>query len=257
MNEKIKNALGISIIATLAMTIIILIAGVWAINQTVNPSEGRMFSVNAEGEVQTTPDVANFSFSVITEGGLDVTTLQQENTKKMNAIITSVKARGADTEDIKTTNYSVSPRYTQYYRCDEAPCPPREIVGYTVTQNVAVKVRDFATIGALLTDITESGANNVYGPDFAIDDLTQAQNDAREVAIAKAKEKAEQMAKAGGFRLGKLISISEGGGYYPQYERTFMAMDVAEGKGGGVAAPAIEPGSQDVKVNITLTFEIK
>ncbi|MFC1720983.1 SIMPL domain-containing protein [Patescibacteria group bacterium] len=257
MNEKIKNTLGISIIATLAMVIITLIAGVYAINQSVDPSAGRTFSVNAEGEVQTTPDVANFSFSVITEGGLEVETLQQENTKKMNSIIEAVKARGIDAEDIKTTNYSVSPRYSAYYRCITAPCDPREIIGYTVTQNVAVKVRDFAVIGALLTDITESGANNVYGPNFAIDDLTQAQNDAREVAIAKAKEKAQQMAKAGGFRLGKLISISEGGGYTPQFARSFMAMDESVGIGGGIEAPVIEPGSQDVKINITLTFEIK
>ena len=257
MNEKIKNILGISIIATLAMVVITLIAGVSAINQAVDPSAGRTFSVTAEGEVQTTPDVANFSFSVITEGGLGVETLQQENTEKMNAIITVVKARGVDAADIKTTNYSVSPRYTQYYRCDEAPCPPREIVGYTVTQNVAVKVRDFAVIGALLTDITEAGANNVYGPNFAIDDLTQAQNDAREVAISKAKEKAKQMAKAGGFKLGKLISINEGSDYYPQFARSYLSMDESMGKGGGIEAAVIEPGSEDVKINITLTFEIK
>jgi len=258
MNEKIKNALGISIIATLVMFIITLVVAVTAISNAIDPASNRTFSVSAEGEVQTAPDVANFSFAVITEGGKDVEALQKENTEKMNSIIEAVKAHGINDEDIKTTNYSVTPKYTQYYRCMKAPCPAREIVGYTITQNVAVKVRDFSVIGALLSDITKAGANNIYGPNFAIDDLTQAQNDAREVAIKKAKEKAKQMAKAGGFKLGKLISINESGRYYPMYGRATMSIDsIDEGLAVKGSAPVIEPGSKDVKVNITLTFEIK
>ncbi len=256
MNEKIKNALGLSIIATLIMIIVVLVVIAYAINQTVDPSANRTFSVSAEGEVKTAPDIANFSFSVITEGGKNVEKLQKENTEKMNSIIDAVKMLGVNDDDIKTTNYSMSPRYTQYYRCEKAPCPPKEIIGYTITQNVTVKVRDFAIIGALLSDITKAGANNISGPNFTIEDLTEAQNDAREEAIKKAKEKAKQMAKAGGFRLGKLISINEVGRYYPMYGRTMVAENVEFGKG-GIEAPVIKPGLEDVKVNISLTFEIK
>jgi uncharacterized protein YggE len=203
------------------------------------------------------PDVAQFSFGVKTEGGLNIGNLQAENTKKVNEAINFVKSNGVDNKDIKTTNYSLDPRY-QYYSCPESggACPPPEIVGYTVSQNVLVKIRDFKKIGNILAGVVKNGANEVSSLSFTIDDPTVIQDQARNEAIAKAKTRALSVAKAGGFKLGRLLSIEEGYAqpYYDYYESS------VKGLGGGAAtvpAPTIEAGSQEVTVTMTLRYEIE
>jgi len=261
MNERIKNYLGFAGASALTVLTLLLIVGVYGaytLSRSVDPAQYRSFTVSAEGEIKTIPDVAQFSFSVITEGGTDVEALQEENSKKANNMIALIKDEGVLDEDIQTTNYSVTPRYLNY-RCNFAnaePCPPSEIVGYTVRQSVSVKVRDFETIGGMLAGVAEAGANTISGPYFSLEDPDEARAEARAEAIEKAKNKAEEIAKAGGFRIGKLLSIDEGGGYYPTLYRSDV-QTLEYGVGGGVEAPIIEPGSQDVSVTVTLRYQIK
>lgn len=255
MNQKIKNYLGIAIIATLTVFSVSLATGIYVYYQAVRPTSFRSFSVSGEGKVTAVPDVAQLTFSVITEGGNDLADLQQKNTDAMNKAIAFVKQNGVAEKDIKTQSYNVEPRY-QYYACprDGGPCPPAKIVGYTVSQSVLVKVRDFTKAGALLGGVVQNGANSVSQLSFTIDDQTAVQNDARNEAIKKAKEKAEGMAKAGGFRLGRLLSISEQGATpFPR----FYDLKAEGVSTGAVPAPTIEPGSQDVTITVSLSYEIK
>ena len=97
-------------------------------------------------------------------------------------------------------------------------CPPPEIVGYSITQTVSVKVRNFEKIGDLLSGIVDNGANSVSGISFTVDNSTKLENEARKNAMTEAKEKAKAVAEAGGFRLGRLLSVEEGG-QYPTYYR--------------------------------------
>ncbi|HBM45406.1 MAG: hypothetical protein UT05_C0013G0002 [Parcubacteria group bacterium GW2011_GWF2_38_76] len=238
-------------------------AGAYA--DSIQPGSYRSFGVTGEGKVTAVPDVATFSFSVITDGGKDIGALQKENTEKMNKAITFIKENGVATKDIKTSNYNLSPKY-QYFDCSRPltssvkPCPPPEIVGYTITQSVSVKIRDFAKIGEIMSGVVTAGANNVSQLSFAIDDQTMVEAGARSEAIMKAKAKARLVAQAGGFRLGRLLSIEDSNtSYYRPMVYSAKAMDM--GIGGGVPesapAPSIEAGSQDVTVNVTLRYEIK
>lgn len=256
MDEKIKNALGgVAVIVGVLLTFATA-SYVSSYAKSVDPSSFRDFSVAGDGKAVIVPDVARFSFSVITEGGKDVGMLQQENTKKVNAINAYVKTEGVGEKDIKTLNYNIDPRY-QYFSCsgDGKPCPPPEIVGYTINQSVQVTVRDFSKIGALLSGVVANGANSVSQLTFTVDDPTMVQNEARAEAIVKAKQKAQGLAAAGGFRLGKLLSIEESSSQppypYPMYDK---AMGFG---GGGSIAPAIEPGSQEISVSVILRYEMR
>ncbi len=175
----------------------------------------------------------------------------------MNQAIDFVKKQGVDAKDIKTQQYSISPRY-QTTNCDYTSakvCPPATITGYTVQQGVTVKVRDFNTTGNLLKGVVENGANSVSEIQFTLDNATSVENSARAQAFQKAKEKAESMAKAGNFTLGRLLEISEGGGVQPYYARGGVMMDMAKSE--AVAAPVVEPGSQEVNIQVTLRYEIQ
>jgi hypothetical protein len=114
-----------------------------------------------------------------------------------------------------------------------------------------VKVRDFDIIGDLLSGVVQNGANTVSQLSFTVEDPALLENQARAKAIAKAKDKAKSIAKTAGFRLGKLLSLNEGS-YYP-----VPMFSTAERKDVGTPTPTIEPGSYEVTINVTLTYEIK
>jgi len=255
MNNLIKNVIGVvAVIAILVMA--------WASYEYVKvydrssePTNYRSFYVQAEGEAVGVPDVAQFTFQVISEGSTDIAKTQQDNTEKMNSIIDFLKGQEIDEKDIKTYNYNINPRYTTS-RCEDRVCPPPKIVGYTVTQSVQVKIRNFDKISSVLKDIVEKGANSVSQLQFTIDDPTSLQDEARSDAIEKAKEKAQLIANDAGFSVGRILEINENFYAQPMYARS-MEMAVAYDMDEGAApAPTIEPGSQEVKVNINIRYEI-
>ncbi len=256
MNLRNKNLVNLAIVIALLAFAYGVISCASSYSRSIEPSSFRSFSVSAEGKIVAVPDIAKFTFSVVTEGGTDIGTLQEENTRKMNQAIQFVKDQEVDDRDIKTQRYSLEPRY-QYYRCEEGPCPPPEIVGYTIRQTAEVKIRDFENIGSIIGGVVENGANAVSQLSFTIDDPTEVENEARAEAIEKAKDKAEAIAKAGGFRVGRLLAIREGGEEpIYRYAKEEAAIDTASGLG-GAEAPSIEPGSEEVTVEITLVYEIK
>lgn len=262
--EKTKDYLRIALIIASLVGAYALLSYAGNYSLSVVSSSAPSLWISEEGKGTAAPDIASFTFQVVTEGDLNVATVQEANTEKTNAAIDFVKNEGGvETGDIETLGYQISPRY-QAYACNAklysaeamvTACPPASIVGYTVTQSVEVKVRDFEKIGSLLTGVVRNGANSVSNLSFRIDDLTEVQNQARAEAIRKAKAKAVSMAKAGGFRLGRLLSFNEDTPYYPVY----YGKDMAMGMGGAEisAAPRIEAGSQEVSVRVTLRYQIK
>ncbi len=273
MNQNLKNLLGvISALAILTLSYAAL-SYVNSYGKAIQPSSFRSFSVSGEGRANAVPDIAEFNFQVITEGGTDIANLQAKNTETMNKAIDFVKTQGISDQDIKTQSYNVSPRY-QTADCRVLPtpllmsvpdagvsapvslnknCPPPSIVGYTISQTVGVKIRDFQKIGGLMSGIVKNGANEVGALSFAVDDPTKAQDKARDEAIAKAQAKAEAIAKAGGFKIGRLLGIQEGS-QYPMYNTAVMTGFSAKSES---AAPNIQPGSQEINVSVSLQYEIE
>ena len=261
MNTQIKNFIGVAVVVGVVVFAYASWVYVQAYSKFVEPSSFRSFSVSAEGEAVAIPDVAQFSFSVITQGGANIANLQQQNVEKVNNAIAFVKGQGVEDKDIKTQNFSLEPRYQSFscsrpFGAEPVACPPAEIVGYTISQTVQVKIRDFKKVGVIVSGVVENGANSVSQLSFTIDKPDAVESEARAQAIQKAKEKAKAVAQAGDFRLGRLLSIQAGGfPYLPVYEKADFGY-------GGVTpaaapAPAIEPGSQEVKVSVTLVYEIR
>lgn len=256
MNSFLKNLLGIALIATLAGSLYFGFLITKTYDRSSSPTNFRSFTVQGEGKAVGVPDIAGFSFDVITEGDTDIATLQSENAEKMNAAIAFVTKQGIDKKDIKTAQYSIQPRY-ETNNCvygSGKPCPPAQIVGYTISQSVHIKVRDFKKISSLLTGVVANGANTVSDLQFAIDDTTSVENTARAEAIKKAQEKAQSTAKAAGFSLGRLLEISES--FSSPYNQPRVYMESKAMAADSAVAPAIEAGSQEVNISITLKYEI-
>lgn len=258
MNPTLKNLLGIAIIASLLGLLYVGFSLTKTYDRSSEPTNFRSFTVSGDGKASGTPDVAEFSFQIITEGGVDVAKLQGDNAGKMNKVLEFVKKQGIAAKDIKTEQYSINPRY-QTTSCDYNSgkvCPPAEIVGYTVQQGANVKIRDFKLISELLKGVVQNGANSVSQISFTIDNPTDVENAARAEAFKKAQDKAKSMAEAGGFSIGRLLDISEGTSYPTYYGRGGggVAMDMVKAE---APAPIIEAGSQEVNITVSLKYEIR
>jgi uncharacterized protein len=208
--------------------------------------EPNTITVDGTGKVTTKPDVAQVSLGVLSESAT-VKTAQADNTKKMNDIIAAVKSLGVSADDLTTTNYSISPKI-------DWTTGKQNIVGYSVSQNIEVKVRDLDKVGDVLAKGSELGANQVGGIQFTLDDPKQAQADARYKAIEEARQKADVLAKQLGLTIVKVVSFFENNllsNPVPMYAK---ANDMAMG---GAPAPQIESGTQDVVSNVSVSFEVK
>lgn len=259
MSPSLKNLLGLAVIASLVGFLYFGFVVTRTYDRSSEPTNFRSFTVQGDGKAVGVPDVASFSFDVITEGDKDLAKLQSDNATKMNAAIEFVTKQGIDKKDIATTGYSIQPRYENVicdYRAGSV-CPPAEIVGYTVQQTTHVKIRDFKLISPLLTGVVTSGANSVTDIGFALDNPTEIENMARAEAIEKAKEKAKNIAEAGGFTLGRLLEISEGYISPSVSYRGGAMMDMAVGSKESAVAPTIEAGSQEIQIQVYLKYEIR
>ena len=267
MSEKIKNWLGVAVILAVLAIGWSALSSAGSYSASIQPSSYRSFGVSGQGKVTTIPDIAATSFGIVIDGGKDLGASQKLATDKANKVIAFIKKTGVEAKDIKTEQYSVNPRY-QYYNCPTPiynqsgatakPCPPPDIVGYTISENISLKIRDFSKIGEILKGVIDNGANTVSGLSFTIDDPAKVESEAREKANAQDKEKAQAVASAGGFSLGRLLSIEEGGGVQ-NYDRMYSSKMMSLSSAGAESAPAptIEAGSQDVQISVTLRYEIK
>jgi uncharacterized protein YggE len=220
---------------------------------------GNTISVSGYGEAMAVPDIATFTFSVVSEKPT-VAAAQADATQKANATTAYLKEAGIDEKDIQTSDYSVYPQYDYVQRaCTGGYCPGGEQVlrGYQVRQTTTVKVRDTEAAGELLGGVGSKGATEVSGLNFTFDDPNQVEDEAREEAIADAKAKAEELARQLGVSIVRVVSFSESGSGVPMpykmeaYGRGGADMAVAQ------SAPEISVGQNKVTSSVSVTYEIR
>src|SRR3989344_4558526 len=223
----------------------------------VNPAFNSI-SVTGEGEVVSIPDVATFSFSVSADAKV-VSDAQDEVTKNMNAILAGLKTLGINEErDIKTTDYSIWPKYTyQPTVCSPTFCPPSRQVedGYTVSHSISVKIRKTEDAGKALALVGGKGATNLSSISFTVDEPEKLLDEARAKAIADAKEKAQVLSKELGVRLVRVVSFYDNMNEGVPYYATAMGGDSVVKA--GPAAPTIPVGENKSVVNVTVVYEIR
>lgn len=220
-------------------------------------------SVSGHGEMVAVPDIATFTFSVVANKAT-VAEAQSDATAKANTTTAYLAGAGVDEKDIQTTDYAISPQYEyQNSVCPAASpsnaavycAPSRQVLkGYEVRQTTTVKVRDTKKAGELLAGVGSKGATEVSGLNFTFDDPDGIEEQARDKAIADAKEKAEVLADSLGVSLVRVVSFSENGGAYPATMSYRGDMVAQEAK---APSPNISVGQNKLISNITVTYEIR
>lgn len=209
----------------------------------------RTITVTGQGEARAAPDLARLSAGVRTQAA-EAKQALAANTQAMNKVFAAMRRAGIADKDMQTSNVSVRPIYASHPP-GQPQTEPAKIIGYQVSNQVSVVVRDLSKLGTDLDAFVGAGANQLYGVSFDIANPEPLQDRAREAAVKDAIRKAELMTKAAGVKLGKLLTMSESSssGPVPKMALARAAME---------AAPVpTAAGEQSVEARVNLTFAIE
>lgn len=210
---------------------------------SVTTQKSVTFDVSGEGKVTVVPDVAVVTVGIQANGS-SVKVAQDQINNVINKVSSAIKKLGIDENDIKTVGYNINPNYD--FREGS-----QKIIGYSAGTNLSIKVKQIDNVNSVIDAATANGANQVGGISFDVNDKTKAENEAREKAVEQAKTKARQAAKIAGFKLGKIINYNENFGGFPgPLPLRAMAEDVSG------TPTQVEPGSSEIVITVTLSYEI-
>ena len=212
-------------------------------SSTIQPET--TITLNGKGTVDHAPDIAMISVGVSVEAETASTAMSQQSTK-MNGVFAAVKAAGIADRDMQTSNLSLNPVYE--YPNNQRP----RLTGYNASNQITIKVRDLKSLGKTLDAVVKGGGNTINGVSFSIDKPESYQNEARVEAIKDAAAKAELYANAVGYKVKRIVTVSENE-YFPQPIPMMQRMQV--GNQAAESTP-IAAGEVSLTQTVSVTFEL-
>lgn len=199
-----------------------------------------------DATVKVKPDIAIVTVGAIAQGAT-AEDAQSSVAERVARILDKAKALGIAPKDQTSGGYHIEPQYA--YGPNQAP----RITGYQANQQIVLTLRDVNAAGKALDALVQGdGANNV-SIRFTLEDPKAAQANARNLAIADARSKADAMAGAAGVHLGRVIAVTDAGSRQP----SFIALDKAMTQPAASAPTQIPVGDLDVVVHVQVQFEIQ
>jgi uncharacterized protein YggE len=184
---------------------------------------------------------------------------RDENARRSKAVLAAIRAQGVEDKDIATASLTIQPRYDDY--------DWNVISGYGTRNTIAVTLREVAKLEPVLIAALEAGATSVDGVEFSVTNLRELRDEARDLAVKAALEKAAAMSESAGVRVGHVTGITEdswysgyygwwGGGRNQWTNVQNVVQDLAAEGAITLEDGSISLGQIVVKAQVTLTAEI-
>jgi uncharacterized protein len=199
----------------------------------------RLVTVTGEATVSVAPDMAVIRIGV-TSQGKTAREASDANAKQMTAVLAAIKEAGLADRDVQTSRLSLQPQY------DPNKAGTARLLGFQVTNQLTVKIRDIDKMPGILDRAIGAGANEMSGIEFVVSEQSKLLDQARGEAMADAYRKAELYARAAGAKVGHVVAITEEGSAPP-------ARPMAAMRAGAVP---VAPGEQTLRAVITVTYEL-
>ncbi len=217
--------------------------GVTSVQAQAPTDQPRTISVTGVGQVETVPDTAVFTVGVQNQAKSASKALT-DNSTQMQAVINALKAAGVQASDIQTQTVNLQPQYNQQNNANN------QLTGYVATNTVSVRVSNLSNLGELLDAAVKAGGNTIQNIQFEVSSPTQLVDQARQAAFNDAKQKATQLAQLAGATLGPVYTINENS----QAPRPIFSPSVSSAER---AAVPIQPGTQNVEVDLNITWTLQ
>ena len=221
---------------------------------------GRSIQVSGTAVVNVTPGRVLIQLGV-QSNGVTPKKVESVNSTTINRVVRALKAQGIEEKDIVTDWYVIEPIYDDY--------DSLYIKGYRINNIVAITLRDISKVNKVIIAALNAGANQVVNVEFYLSDLRKYRDQARELAMKAAQEKAQDLVFAAGAETGCVMNINENtwsyynGGWFSQNRDLWMQNTIqnAAPAGGGNGALGesgpVNLGQISVRAEVGASFSLK
>ena len=242
----------------LASSVLMVIActGAWA-QQPQMYDDRPKITVGGEAVVNVKPDKVVVSFGFETWDA-DINVSKQKNNDILKKAVAAMKECGVPEKEIQTDQLSIEPRWHGSYE-------KQNFIGYFVNNTVMVTLSEVKKVEQLVSSALAAGVTNIHGLDFQTTEFKKYREEARDLALKAAKEKAEKMSAVLGQTIGRPLQINENytgsswnGGWNRGRSSGMSQVQVQADRGSsGEIVDSVALGKLAVRAGVSVTFELK
>src|SRR5690554_175744 len=202
-------------------------------------------SVSGEGKVKVVPDEAIISIAVETKGE-ESAKVKKENDASIDKVLKFLKSTKIDQKNIKTERVSLYPQYDYQKKKNY----------HFASQTISIHLKDLSKYETIMSGLIEAGVNRVNEVTFQSSEIEKLKSEARKLAVADAKKKAQDFAEALGQKVGKAIVVSDNSQpvYNPPMYRNVMMEAKMEGD---MSQETLAIGEMEINTNVNITFVLE
>jgi uncharacterized protein len=197
--------------------------------------------VSGQGEIEASADRFQIRASADARGK-EASSLKADVDRKVDAAISQLTALGITQSDIRALSLNIQPEWQWQ--------PTRELIGYQAKRELVVEIDSLATYTKALQALTDVGIANIRPGESRISNTEALANQALQLAVKNAQEKAQILAQSADRTLGKALVIQETGAHN-RVPAPIMMMDTS-------AKPesVYSPGTSTITRNVSMRFQL-
>src|SRR6266496_806818 len=172
-----------SAISSIALLLVLFGANVSLAQEhpTVSAQANTVY-VGADGKFEAAPDTAQIQFNVSVQDETSQTAFQRAS-KNVEQVRQVLRANGIDPKSATFGFLSVQPVYEWK--------PKQRVIGYRVTTDVMLKLKDFAKVGPIIQQLADANVSETQTLNYTLDNMDEAKNKAVEDAYRRAHNSAD------------------------------------------------------------------
>jgi uncharacterized protein YggE len=220
----------------------------------------RSLQVSGSAVINVTPDRVLIQLGVQSTGST-VGAVDLANSLAIQNVIEALRFLDIQPKDIATDRYVIEPVYENY--------DSLRLKGYRINNIVAVTLRDVSKTSTVISRALQAGANQIMNVEFYTSELRKYRDQARDMAMQAASEKARALAMAAGTETSCVLSINENsgssyyGGWYGGRDQNLWAQNSVQNaappasSGTGTDVEPVSLGQVAVRADVGVSFSLK
>jgi hypothetical protein len=206
--------------------------------------------VGADGKFESAPDTAVIQFNISVQDN-KAQKAYDNASKQAEQVREVLRTNGIEPKAASIGFLSVQPVYEW--------TPKQKVIGYRVTTNVTLKLKDFSKIGPITQQLADANVSETQTLNYTLETIDDAKNKAVEDAYRRARNSADAIARASGRIVGELSYASVDTFENPRVPVPRMARPMANMAKAELAAPTEEftPQTVTVTAHVNALFNLK
>ena len=214
-----------------------------------NPQANTIY-VGADGKFEAPPDTAQIQFQISVQDNRSQTAFARAS-KEVETVRQVMRANGIEPKEASIGYMSVQPVY-------DWKNPTNKVVGYRVTTDVALKLKDFGKVAPVTQQLADANVSESQTLSYSLENIDQAKDKAVEDAYRRARDSADVLARASGRMLGEMsyASIDTNEAQRPIFPRP-MAMRAMAATATPAPNEEFTPQTVTVTAHVNALFNLK